>query len=223
MKRLQEISFLVLLFFLFCLFIVHTLGVKKLEETKDNKKKFSYDFKSDASIQKYVDDKLSLEDIKNFVPTRKKFLGHWVSSALVPSLREMMNDARKEKIFLRIGSGYRSYNRQKSLYYNAQKKYGSRQRAISKPGHSEHQLGLAIDFNPVNHDFKKTKQHIWLTKNAYKYGFIQSYKKNKSMSGYKKEPWHWRFIGIKLATYLYQNDLEFSEYYYQSHHAEKNS
>jgi D-alanyl-D-alanine carboxypeptidase len=81
-------------------------------------------------------------------------------------------------------------------------------------GYSEHQLATAFDFTtPEIHDmiigYDKTAAYTWMTANAYKYGFILSYPPHNSY--YVYEPWHWRFVGIALATYLHNSN----QYFYQ--------
>ena len=79
-------------------------------------------------------------------------------------------------------------------------------------GYSEHQLGTTLDFITPGQNgnltgFDKTDAYLWLQNNAYKYGFILSYPKGNTY--YMYEPWHWRFVGIKLATYLHDTNLNF--------------
>ena len=88
------------------------------------------------------------------------------------------------------------------------------------PGSSEHQTGLAFDVAFIrNNEYSlialETDPEIkWLLKNAYKYGFILRYPKDKeNITGYSYEPWHYRFVGIKLAKMLYKNNLTLEEYY----------
>jgi hypothetical protein len=88
------------------------------------------------------------------------------------------------------------------------------------PGSSEHQTGLSIDVSSdsvgcaLEESFGATADGKWLAKNCHKYGFIIRYPKNKTkITGYSYEPWHIRYVGRKLATYLYKNDLTLEEYY----------
>lgn len=85
------------------------------------------------------------------------------------------------------------------------------------PGESEHQLGLAIDINGFslwrmeqNPDLKK--QYEWFRENAHKYGYTESYQHKQNNDGYAREPWHWRFVGTEMATFLKNNSMTFSEY-----------
>ena len=86
----------------------------------------------------------------------------------------------------------------------------------AKPGHSEHQTGLAVDVEGSNNDYDKFESSIefnWMINNSYKYGFILRYPKGKeNITGFKYEPWHYRYVGIELAKYLYKNNLTLEEY-----------
>lgn len=129
---------------------------------------------------------------------------------------KMKEDAAKEGINLKIVSGYRSYDRQKTIYNNYVARDGKSEADTysARPGHSEHQTGLAADINLVDTSFANTKEGKWLANNCYKYGFILRYPKGKeSITGYIYEPWHFRFIGDE-AKNLYNdgNWISLEEY-----------
>ena len=68
----------------------------------------------------------------------------------------------------------------------------------------------------MNEEFEKTKQFEWLSSHAHKYGFILRYPKNKEdVTGYKYEPWHYRYIGIEIAKKIKESNLTYDEYYEQ--------
>ncbi len=120
---------------------------------------------------------------------------------------KMQNDAKKEGIYLNIISGYRSYDKQEKLYQNYVNKDGKNlaDTYSARAGHSEHQSGLAADFNSLNTNFAYTDEAKWLANNCYKYGFILRYPNGKeNITGYIFEPWHFRYIG-KEAENLYNN------------------
>lgn len=120
---------------------------------------------------------------------------------------EMQEAAKQEGININIVSGYRSYSKQTSLYNNYVAKDGkaAADTYSARPGHSEHQTGLAADLNMVDTSFENTAAGKWLANNCYKYGFILRYPKGKeSITGYIYEPWHFRFIGDE-AKNLYNN------------------
>jgi len=131
-----------------------------------------------------------------------------------PFLRKMLDRANGFDIKIYVQSSYRSFNEQSALKTQYKVTYGagSANQFSADQGYSEHQLGTTVDLitTGLNGDltgFEKTKAYTWLTENAYKYGFIQSYPKDNKF--YIYEPWHWRFVGIKLATYLHKNNKNF--------------
>lgn len=120
---------------------------------------------------------------------------------------KMQADAAKEGINLKIISGYRSYSKQQSTYNRYVNRDGksAADRYSARPGHSEHQTGLAFDVNSLEQSFGNTKEGKWLSANCYKYGFILRYPQGKeAITGYMYEPWHFRYIGDE-ASKLYNN------------------
>ncbi len=136
-----------------------------------------------------------------------------VLTDMYPFLKEMLQAAARKDIDILVLSGYRSFKEQATLKEGYVMTYGSGANQFSaEQGYSEHQLGTAIDFttsvNGGNLDaFDPSDALTWLESNAYKYGFIMSYPKGNTY--YEYEPWHWRFVGIKLATYLHQKHENF--------------
>ncbi len=131
----------------------------------------------------------------------------------------MYNDAKKENIDLYIVSTYRSYNNQKAIYNSYVKDTGIKvtDTTSARPGFSEHQTGYAIDFLEPGkklRNFINSKNFLWLSNNSYKYGFINRYPQGKeNITGYISEPWHYRYVGIDVAKYIYENSITFDEYY----------
>ena len=123
----------------------------------------------------------------------------------------MYNAAKKENLSLIINDSYRSYESQDETY----KRYGDDYAA--RPGHSEHNSGLAIDIiSPTSSGstFETTEEFIWLSKHAHEYGFILRYPKDKEyITGYEYESWHYRYLGTALATKVYNEGITFDEYY----------
>ena len=122
--------------------------------------------------------------------------------------KEMKADATALGLNIWIQSGYRSYSLQESLY----NKYVNRDGKVAadtysaRPGHSEHQTGLAFDLNSISDEFQYTDEGKWVNNNCYKYGYILRYPKGKeNITGYKYESWHLRYVGKDLATKLYNN------------------
>lgn len=112
-------------------------------------------------------------------------------------------------------SGYRSYETQKRLYNNYVATYGQAEADTfsAKPGTSEHQTGLAMDVGWIDDSYGDTPSGKWLAANCYKYGFIIRYPKDKeSITGYKYEPWHIRYLGTDIAKDVYESGLCLEEY-----------
>lgn len=132
---------------------------------------------------------------------------------------KMWLDANLEGCDFGIYSAYRSYDRQVFLYNNYVKVDGSSKADTysARAGSSEHQTGLAIDLKSRTKKtdyFETTKEYDWLLKNSYKYGFILRYKEGTEyLTGYQFEPWHYRYCGVKCATYIYEHDITYEEYY----------
>ncbi|MFI3260865.1 MAG: D-alanyl-D-alanine carboxypeptidase family protein [bacterium] len=132
-----------------------------------------------------------------------------LSSALSSAFSTMKTAASKENLSLVITSGYRSYTLQDSIYNNYVKRDGQEEADTysARPGHSEHQSGLGIDV--ANY----TNEWDWLAKNAHKYGFIVRYPEGKEhITGYMYEPWHLRYLGVDVATKVYNSGLCLEEY-----------
>ena len=115
-------------------------------------------------------------------------------------------------------STFRSYDYQENLYNNycIEKGIETANMCSAKAGHSEHQTGLAVDVADKTgkyDNFIDTKEFEWMNNNSYKYGFILRYPKYKTdITGYIYEPWHYRYVGINLAKYIYMNNITFEEY-----------
>ncbi|MDD2591433.1 MAG: M15 family metallopeptidase [Erysipelotrichaceae bacterium] len=117
-----------------------------------------------------------------------------------------------------VYSGYRSYQTQERIYNNYVRSKGQQwaDRYSARPGHSEHQLGLAVDVTATKSPsaaFETTPEYLWLQDNAYRYGFIMRYPEDSELiTGYGYEPWHYRYLGVELATKVYQSGLTYDEY-----------
>ncbi len=137
-----------------------------------------------------------------------------VKKVIVEDLKKLIDDAKEEGLKLNVVSGYRTSNKQKDLFAYSTNKYGLNHALIysAKEGHSEHQTGLAIDFNYTEESFADTKEYKFLKENAHKYGFIERYQKDKDfITGYAYEPWHFRYVG-KDAKTIYEQNLTLEEY-----------
>ena len=143
-------------------------------------------------------------------------------AVLMPDLEKLVAAARAAGVTLRVGSGYRSYATQASLFASYVRRHGAAaaSRFSSRPGHSEHQSGLAVDFAGadqtcwVDDCFERTAAGKWLAAHAHEYGFILRYPKGKEkITGVASEAWHFRYVGKDLASLIHESGLTFDEVY----------
>ena len=130
---------------------------------------------------------------------------------------EMASDMAKDNLKIYAGSTYRSFTYQKGLYDRYVKKDGfaAAETYSARSGYSEHQLGLAVDIVNGKWDYlnEKDKEYDYLIKNSYKYGFILRYPRGSEyITGYMFEDWHFRYLGIELATKVFNSGLTYDEY-----------
>ena len=164
---------------------------------------------------------------KNFKPTNLvKVLefsknNMYLQKECMEAFIKMASSAFKEGLNLRAISTYRTYDYQEKLYQNYVKTDGIKKADTysARPGFSEHHTGLAIDLDNIKTsytNFSCSKEFIWMQKNSHKYGFILRYPENKEhITGYMYEAWHYRYVGVEIATYIKNNNITFEEYYYE--------
>ena len=124
--------------------------------------------------------------------------------------------AAKAGYSLYISSGFRDYETQEVIYnrYVANDGKANADRYSARPGHSEHQTGLAIDLNGVSDSFGDTPTGKWVAAHCHEYGFILRYPKGKeAQTGYMYEPWHIRYVGKDVAKKIFDSGLCLEEYY----------
>jgi len=124
--------------------------------------------------------------------------------AAAESLEAMAAAARREGLTLLASSAYRSYDYQVQLYQRYVREMGQEaaDRISASPGHSQHQLGLVIDFGSIDDSFAQTAESRWLTANASRFGWSLSYPRGyEETTGYSWESWHYRYVGIELAEF----------------------
>ncbi len=155
--------------------------------------------------------------------------GHRVDARIADSLKDMIADAKKAGYAIYILSSYRDMEKQIDLYEDEVQKWiwkgydktAAEEKAgtvVAFPGTSEHQLGLAVDLVSSEHialdrDAEKTKGYKWLVANCYKYGFILRYpNETTDITGIIYEPWHFRYVGKKAATYIMEHEITLEEY-----------
>ena len=142
--------------------------------------------------------------------------GWYMQEEAYNHFKEMVDAAKKEDIIIYNISSYRSYYSQDKIYNRYVNNDGKTNADTysARPGYSEHQTGLASDINTTSDNFEFTKQYEWLKDNSYKFGFILRYPKDKEyITGYQFEPWHYRYVGIEVAKFIFENDITFEEYY----------
>ena len=134
--------------------------------------------------------------------------------------KKMYNAAKNDNVSIFIASPYRSYSDQNALYTYYVNTDGKQNADTysARPGFSEHHTGLAMDLIPeygLDLDtFENSDGFKWMQENAYKYGFILRYPKDKEyITGYIYEPWHYRYVGTNVATIIKNENLTFEEYY----------
>ena len=150
-----------------------------------------------------IDEKYLLSGSKNFM----------IYAKVWPYLRNLLEAARRDGHDLLVASAFRSFESQSALKSAYTVIYGAGANKFSADqGYSEHQLGTAVDFTNSRlganfSAFGKDEAYRWLRDHAHEYGFILSYPEGNAY--YKFEPWHWRFIGVELATKLKEEGKHF--------------
>lgn len=143
-----------------------------------------------------------------------------VRGVVMADLRRLSAAAQAAGVDVRVGSGYRSYATQSVLYNSYVRQHGkaAADRFSARPGTSEHQSGLVIDFDSeggrcwVDTCFESLAAGRWLAAHAHEYGFHLRYQKGKeAVTGFMYEPWHFRYVGVELARALYQSGLTLEE------------
>ena len=127
----------------------------------------------------------------------------------------MQAEAASLGLDIYISSGFRSYWSQESIYnrYVSNDGQAEADRYSARPGHSEHQSGLTFDLNTIDEAFAYTAAGQWVRDNAHRFGFVIRYPPGKEhITGYIWEPWHLRYLGVPVATELYNTGLSLEEY-----------
>ena len=160
--------------------------------------------------ENYVPAKLTDIPEEHLTSTATNYL---INADVWPFLRRLLNEAERDDVDLLIASAFRSFGTQGALNTSYKVTYGTGANQFSaEQGYSEHQLGTTVDFTSsvlgANFSgFAKDPAYEWLKDNAHRYGFTLSYPEGNTY--YKYEPWHWRFVGVELATDLHQDGKHF--------------
>jgi len=179
-----------------------------------------YSIDDPASIWVVVDKHRPLNP-KSYAPSDLTSVGsgQFMRAAAAAAFMKMVADAKTAGYSLSAESGYRSYDTQVSVYGNEVKNYGqaTADTESARPGYSEHQTGWAVDIaSPgcLEDCFGTTAAAKWVLANSATYGFFQRYPANKSaITGYRNEPWHFRYVGSALATEIVTSGQTMEEYF----------
>lgn len=145
-----------------------------------------------------------------------------INTTTAPEIKKLFDGASQDGITLVFGSGYRSGKLQTQFYndYVAKDGADSADTYSARPGYSEHQTGFSADISSADSRchllecWSATPEGKWLAENAYKFGFIIRYPKDKqSITGYQFEPWHIRFVGNELALQIHQTGKTLEEFF----------
>lgn len=159
---------------------------------------------------------------ENYVPTTVSVAGGKMRQEAATELQKLLDAANSSGNNLKIISSYRSYLTQVSTYNGYVNQYGQAQADTfsARPGHSEHQTGLAVDLGNTDGScaleicFANTLGGEWLAVNAENYGFIIRYPEGKETdTGYQFEPWHLRFVGIDTAKAIVASGKTLDQYF----------
>lgn len=129
---------------------------------------------------------------------------------------KMCDASREDGVTFKAESAYRSYNYQSIIYNNYVNNNGKEnaEKYAARAGFSEHELGLSLDLSNIWTITSKGEEYKWLSKNAYKYGYIIRYKEEwEDITGYSAESWHIRYVGKKAAKVIQKENITFEEYY----------
>ncbi|MCP4524229.1 MAG: prolyl oligopeptidase family serine peptidase [Candidatus Gracilibacteria bacterium] len=182
------------------------------------------DLQKDDSIQKFVTSNLPFID-KEYIPEKLVSFGTQyvrdgkgngrLREEAAKGVQRLGKKFYEEfGIQLTVNSSYRSY-----IYQQGIKNRGCPDNLCAKAGFSEHQSGLAIDVFDISNDTtwnnstRLSSYYNWLAQNAHLYGFTNTYQKGIEIDGYDIEPWHWRYVGVDLASYLVMNNMTIAEFY----------
>ena len=166
----------------------------------------------------YLDETFKVENLSD-MSLMYAFSGKQIDTRVYEAFKSMSSAARKENLKIVANSTYRTYEYQEKTYNSIKASKGIEyaDKIAARPGHSEHETGLAIDISTLNstsEDFEETEEFKWLQSHAHEYGFILRYPKGKEyLTGYDYESWHYRYVGIDVAKKIKEENITFDEYY----------
>jgi len=178
-------------------------------------KNFSYDML--INKHRYLDKKFKPKDLVKIDTKYTNDNEFYANKVAVNAFIDMANAASKDGLDLVINSAYRSFDDQLEIENTYRNLYGDDYvtKYVAKAGYSEHQTGLAFDIgSKSSRIFSNSKEYKWVLDNAYKYGFIHRFpKKYENITQISNEPWHFRYVGKKIAKKIYEEDMTLEEYF----------
>lgn len=157
--------------------------------------------------------------------------GGRIRAVAIPDTRSMARAARAAGAPIGVWSAYRSHDQQRGLFtmYTNANGFDSAITYSQRPGHSEHQLGLGVDFmsagggSPLPGDWGRTPAGSWMRENSWKYGWVNSYPRGdggtrwNDRACFRYEPWHYRYLGREVAKKVHDSGLTIREYLWRHH------
>ncbi len=202
-----------------------TKDIVAIVNTNNDRSHYEKIIKTDTSkgilmlINKYyaLDNKYTPSNIVT-MSLNYSYDGNSITKDVYTNFISMCKAAKLEGYTLVANASYRNYIDQKNIYDELVNNNGqdAADSFAARPGHSEHQTGLALDIAALGKsaNFEQSEEYQWLLDNAYKYGFILRYPdKSEYLTGYKFEPWHYRYVGKDVASELKTLGITFDEYY----------
>lgn len=220
------------------IFGVIVIGINKTEKETNDKINEQIDDKNNKNNQEKSQNnkselawELTLANSDNKIPENYEITLENIDetrqfdSRAIEYLKNMINDMRLAGVTgVWVQSAYRSVEQQTTIYNRQFQQFKSQgkseeeakrltEEVIMIPGCSDHNLGLAVDFNYADEGFEDTDAFKWLLNNAEKYGFVMRYAKEKeSITKITYEPWHWRYVGEENAKKMNELDMCLEEY-----------
>ncbi len=158
------------------------------------------------------------EDLVN-VPVKYSYSGVKLSESILGPIEELIEAAKENGYSIIVAGGYRSFESQEKIYKSYESTHGTREAdtIVARPGHSEYQTGLTLDFDiygNIEGDKLESEAYKWLIDNAPNYGFILRHTKEKEdLTLYSASSWKFRYVGIEAAKKMSDENLCFEEYY----------
>ncbi|MBU3840570.1 MAG: M15 family metallopeptidase [Candidatus Ruminococcus intestinipullorum] len=226
-KRKINRTIILILSFFIIIIIIAILGSILLKGSEEHVILNYRDIQPGLTLEDDTECNLTLVNKWNSIPENYEINlvevpgGEKVDERIYEPLMDMLEAAKEGNWnqLPKVVSGYRTQEKQQQIYdekiakykqegYSNEEAVEQAQQWVAVPGHSEHQLGIAVDINGATYDL-----YFWLQENSYKYGFIFRYPGDKTdITGTAEEVWHYRYVGVEAATEMYEQGLSLEEY-----------